>query len=363
MPNPVTQSLNSLINIVVLMQPGAAPIPTFNQALFIGTTSHISNATRLMKFDAHFATEMATAGFGTTDPEYIAMNMYMSASPQPQYGWVGRQDTTAIQTAIPHAGSGGTNYKVGDIIGVTQGGASGGQLLVSTINAGTGAVTGLTINPGFQGTAYSVAGGLVTTGGSGTGLTVDITAIGETPLQALTACRAASSSWYAAMVCADVDADVEAIGAYIQTAQPTSCFLYTTSDANVLNGVANNVGLFLKNLAYNRILGQYATTQAGAYPNNIYATAAIMGYAMGQNTGLANSAYTLLGKSEVGVSTEPLTLTQIGNIQAANINVYLSYNSFYNWFIDGRMADGSWFDTRINVDMLTAQLQLAVADL
>ena len=42
---------------------------------------------------------------------------------------------------------------------------------------------------GQQGTGYSVATGLSTTGGSGTGLQVDITAIGESALQAAMACR------------------------------------------------------------------------------------------------------------------------------------------------------------------------------
>jgi hypothetical protein len=84
-----------------------------------------------------------------------------------------------IQTVVAHAGAAGTGYVVGDIITVTQSGASGGECEVTTIGGG-GAVTGLSVVRQNAGAGYSVATALATTGGSGTNLEVDITAVSAT---------------------------------------------------------------------------------------------------------------------------------------------------------------------------------------
>jgi len=88
-----------------------------------------------------------------------------------------------------------------------------------------------------------------------------------------------------------------------------------------------------------------------------------MGYAMGQNTGLANSAYTLKFKQEIGVDTEDLDTSQITNIEGDNGNVYLSYSNYYTIFEPGVMANGQFFDEVINLDMLVNNIQLSVMDL
>ncbi len=357
-PTPNTQSLNSIVDVVVEISPLAAPRPTFNQALFIGPSAYInSQTTRLKKYDSNFASEMVADGFAITNPEYIAMGIYMSQNPQPTYGWIGRQDLTAIATATIDSGNEGTGYVVGDVL--TVGGGTGGTVKVTTVSSG--AITGISIVT--QGTGYSVANSITTTGGTGTGAKVDVTAIGETFLQAAQYCRAANFDWYAFMCLGAAKADHEAIATWVQTALPSSVYFYTTGDSDVLNGVADNIGLHLQALLYNRSLGQYSTTQGGVYPNNIYASAAILGYAMGQNTGLANSAYTLKFKQEIGIAVEPLTLTQINNIESANINAYLSYGNYYDIFEQGVMADGQFFDEIINLDMLINAIQLNVMDL
>src|ERR1019366_5293180 len=100
--------------------------------------------------------------------EYIAMQIYFSQGVAPNYGWVGRQDLTAVNAAIPHSGNAGTGYVGGDIVTVVQGGGSLGQLKVLTVSGG--AVLTLGVAAGSQGTGYTVASGLATTGGTGTGL-------------------------------------------------------------------------------------------------------------------------------------------------------------------------------------------------
>ncbi|MHB9057146.1 MAG: DUF3383 family protein, partial [Paludibacteraceae bacterium] len=106
---------------------------------------------------------------------------------------------------------------------------------------------------------------------------------------------------------------------------------------------------------YMRALGQYSTT--------VDAAAAIMGYAMGANTGLANSAYTLAYKREVGVAAEALTLTQMTMIKSQNGNAYINRGNTYNVFEQGVMANGMHFDDLLGLDMLVNDIQLSVLDL
>lgn len=85
-----------------------------------------------------------------------------------------------------------------------------------------------------------------------------------------------------------------------------------------------------------------------------------MGYAMGANTGLANSAFTLAYKPEVGVVPEPLTTTQFKTIIGYNGNVYTNYGASYNLLVNGTMADGVPFDEVLNLDVLTNDIQTSV---
>jgi hypothetical protein len=178
----------------------------------------------------------------------------------------------------------------------------------------------------------------------------------ETCVEAVTACRQINWDWYACMVIDAVKADHIAIAAYIESALPSSIYGFTTKDADVLLGDTSpaNIFQYLSEHSYSRTIGQYASED--------YAIAAIMGYAMGQNTGLANSTYTLKFKVEVGIATEDLDPTAIDNITSMNGNVYLSYGNYYKWFIEGTMANGQFFDEIINLDMLVNAVQLGIAD-
>jgi hypothetical protein len=310
---------------------------------------------------------MLTDGFVITDPEYIAAQLYFSQEPQPQSLIVGRQDGTAIGAATP--GAGGTNYVVGDVVTVTQTGASFGQLKVTTISTG-GVVTGLATITNQQGTGYSVASGLATTGGSGTGLTVNITSIGESALQAFQACRAASGEWYCGMMTTAADADHEAIAAWVNS-QVGTVYLGTTSSAGVLSGAAGNVLKIIYGASSKRTWMQYATTQGGLLPTQAYFVAAVMGQAMASNTQLANSSFTEKfsgGVQLIGVYTEPnLTPTQIANIegstpgQGPNGNLFLNYANAFNILEQGTMmAENAYFDQILGLDVLASAIQYAV---
>lgn len=354
----MTQDLNQIVDIILSVSPQGAPRSGFNQGLIVGPSTIISATERLRLYQN--IADMLTDGFLTTSAEYLAAQLYVNTIAE-YFGagaayniWIGRQDLTTGGLWDVAVNAGGTGYQVGDVLLVS--GGTGGSVIVTSISGGgsAGPVTG--INVDVPGTGYTVTAAEATTGGTGTGCTVNITAIGESPLVALQACRAASSEWYLATVTDAAKSDIEAIGAWIQSATPSSCYFYTTSDADCITTAGTDIGTILSALTYDRMLGQYSTENANA-------VAAIMGYAMGANTGLAGSAYTLAFKSEIGVTVEPVNASAVTNLKNHNLNVYLNYGNFYNVFQDGRLANGRFFDERLNLDMLGNNIQLNIMDL
>lgn len=273
-----TRSLDSIVDIEVLVSPLAAARSTFNQALIIALKREGYTGERLQLYES---IAEVLDDYELTDPQYIAANIYFSQSPAPDKLWIGYKEST------------------------------------------------------------------------------------ESFVEALQACREANSEWYIAVCLSATYADHIACAAYLETAVPSSVYAYNTSDADVLTGTSSPPDIFtyLKSLNYARSIGQYSTTQDGVYPNNIYGIVGIMGYACGQNSGLANSAFTLKFKQEVGISVEPLSSTQINVIEGNNGNVYLEYGNYYTIFEQGKMANGTFFDERINLDMLVNNLQLTIMDL
>ena len=159
----------------------------------------------------------------------------------------------------------------------------------------------------------------------------------ETILQALQACRAKNTDWYAVSYCNATKQEIFDIASYVETAYPSCVQFFTTSDR--------------------RSIGQYSQTP--------YAVVSIMGYAMGANTATINSAYTLKFKTEVGVIPDDLSSQQATNLVKNNGNYYVRRGSDdnYNMFENGIMSDGTWFDEILNLDMLANNMQMSIMDL
>ncbi len=354
-----TLPLSDIVDVVVELTGTLGTPPPYNQGLIVGTSTVIPSVganSRLRQYSA--LSQMITDGFTLTSPEYLAASAYAGQTPAAPYWWIGRQDLTAMQTVTVDLG--GTGYVVGDIVTVVQTGASGGQLLVTAVNAGV--VTAVATIVGSQGTGYSIATALTTTGGSGTGLEVNITAIGETPLEAVQACRLASTTWYAFTALAAQDTDIEAIASWAQSYQPVVMGYGLTSSANVLNNVAGNVAATLKAGNYSRMALVYSTTQSGAATGNTYAAAAMMGMVCGLTTGLAGSYYTAALKSLATITAETAiwggtAQSYFTNITGNNCNVYVNYASTFSVLMPGILPNGQYIDEIINLDILTSNLQ------
>ncbi len=263
--------------------------------------------------------------------------------------------TTTVTDAEVSVGALGTGFVVGDQFSVTQGGGSNGVGRVLTVGA-SGQV--LAFEMAQQGTGYTVANALSTIAvapSTGIGLKVNITGLGETLLQAVTACRDASGAWYGLTVNAPADSDNLVISQWADPLwQSTRYYPYFDNPA-VPAGTPGNIALQLQTLNL-RVLGQYATTQSGLYPNNVYAAVALMGVEMGLNTGLANSFFTVAHKTLAGIAPEPLTQSQYTALVNAGVNVFSTFGQ-YTVEEPGKMSNGAPSYLWLNLAMLVAQLQ------
>lgn len=358
--------LSNVCDIVVEISPQLPATPQFNVGCVIGNTAVIPASQRVRSYTS--TAQMLTDGFLTSSPEYIAAQLYFDQTPAAETLIVGRQDATSIAAVTVPGGSTGTGFAVGNVVTVVQSGGSGGQLTVTSVG-GSGQITGVSFTPGAlgspQGTGYAVANGLSLTGGAGTGATINITAVGDTALQALTYACAVNTTFWGVLVTTAVTADHEAIANFVQSPASSGAprmYFYTTQDATALSGASGNVFSYMKANSYNRAFGLYSTTQGGAAPNNLYAAAGAMGVAMGLNTGLANSFFTMKFKTIVGVQAEPLTTSQVSTVEGNNGNLYLTYAP-YTWLEQGTVGNGQFMDEVLNLDMLSAAIQFNIIDL
>lgn len=178
---------------------------------------------------------------------------------------------------------------------------------------------------------------------------------GETPVQAITACRNANGNWYTATVLDATDEEHLDVAEYIEALQTYSTYFITSDEADIISNADDNLFQLLKEAGYRRTLGMYSTTD--------YAVTSIEGYAMGATTDANNSGYTLMFKTMPGVTAQNLTQQQVNNVYENNGNLYLERGSYYTFFQKGTMADGTFFDEVIYLDKLANEIQLSVVDL
>jgi hypothetical protein len=179
----------------------------------------------------------------------------------------------------------------------------------------------------------------------------------ESISEALQACRVKEASWYIAYSVEAVASDIEEMALAVQSMTPSTVLVYNSSDATILESepAVDDLPTVLKDNSYSRTLGVYSTDD--------HIAAGIMGVACGLNTGLANSSFTLLGKSIIGNVTEDVTSSERGIVEAKNCNLYVNYANYYNIFEQGVMANGYFFDQVLQRDMLVNDIQLSCMDL
>jgi len=350
--------LEDIVDIIVNLSPRAAIRDGFNIGLIVGTSDVISAKDRVKIYAVSMAlTSMISDGFTEDMPEYKAVALYCQQQPSPSRVAVGRWDNTEVEVInYSYNGSiavGGSGYAIDDEL------AFGTFTAKVTEVDGSGAITAFALSP-TSGDSDVTLTAEAATGGTGTGATFDVASVAtsttgptETVTAAVMDCRVKNTDWYAVTVCGASFDNVLDVSMFIQTAMPTSAYMFTCDDLTTGDG---NIFNTLRLLSRRRTHGMYSKT-----PD---AVAGIMGYAMGANTRTSGSAYTLMHKTIIGLMPDELLPEQADYLKSVNANYYAARGTggAYPMYENGVMADGVYFDEVINLDMLVNDMQLAVID-
>jgi hypothetical protein len=271
-----TQSLNIVANVSVSVSPVAAASPAFNQGLIVGSSARIPTTDRVRKYTS--LTSIAGDGFLTSDPEYIAAQLYFSQVPTPPVLWIGRQDLTAT----------------------------------------------------------------------------------ETPLAALTACRAVCPNWWACYVTSAVSADHAGLAGFVQGSSAGRLLLL---HHRRLRGARGHGRQRLPDAqGAERTIAPLACTQRrnpDRAPNNVSTPRRLRWARPWVSTpGLANSNFTMKFKQLAGVQYESITPTQVSNIENCELQRKPELRErLTRGSSRARCASGKFLDEVLGIDALAADLQ------
>ena len=365
--------LEDIVNIIVNLGPRAAVRRGFNLALLVGTSEIISPEERVRLYSNTDA--MFEDGFRETDPEYIGARLMFSQNPRPGRVAIGRRVTldsagefevTSEAAATggnfiinwEHVAEGGNTFlyytpfdlsvvpEFGDVLASPWEPITTGQEI--TPEPGATYIMVVEINAANQ--VVNIGAALL--GGASVSFGLPVC---ESPTDAIRACRAINTEWYAVSYLGATPDDVLSIAQYVEAVRPVSVQFYTTDEDLILSNNPESIFHRLRLKSFRRSIGQFSRTP--------FAVCGILGFAMGANTRLSRSAYTLMHKRVVGIVPDDITLTQVTFLQRQNGNYYVSRGAEYFMFERGTMADGVWFDEIINLDMLVNDMQLAILDL
>jgi hypothetical protein len=400
-----TLNLNDLIQISVVISPSSAVGPSFNQGLIVGASAVIAGTTADRTRTYSSTNGMTTDGFSSTSPEYLAAEIYFGQTPQPTQVVIGRWNSSA-ETALAAVQACRALNPNWYLVTVCSASAQDVLMISAYINscqpaaqyfvttADAAVLAGTLLAAGFliggTGPATDIHLGTGTT----LKIAVDTAVYGLTPTYSSVTLTLTGLTT-GVLIASALQAAIQALGGIYAAvtvayqASPTACYIVTSatkgplSSVRIAIGAANDVAaalmlttgtgstatdgvgsvaLALMNASYMRTLTQYSAQT----PN---AVVGAMGYAMGSNTGTANSSFVLADKVITEVTPEPLTEAQaaifvgINGVGGDNVNFVANYNNTYTVFENGKMANGMWFDEILGLDQLVSQIVTAVMNL
>lgn len=384
--------LEDIAKVVVNVSHLSTVRASFNLGLIVGSANIIPPGERVRVYLD--TTAMIGDGFSSTDPEFRAAQLYFSQSPKPSKVAIGRWDKTGAENVVEAVAACReanndwytcivTQATKADILAVSAyiesalpystyfyNTADSDVLLVSSGNV-MQTLKGINTHRSlgqYSTNSASTTGYLTGGAGASTDITLDtattfkIAVDGDTMPKIVTisvtgnntgdkianACQTAIQSLGGAYAKVTFTFSIDH---YVIT----SGLLGSNSKVRITPGDTNDLSVDLKINTLNATTIDGITTFADV-------VSAIDGYAMGSNTGLANSVRSLAYKTEIGVTTEPITSAQVSMIKSQNGNVYVNKGATYNLFMQGTMADGTGFDEVLNLDMLSNNIQTAVLD-
>lgn len=380
--------VSRLINVSVNLSPAGATFPNFNSCLILGTSLIIDVVTRMRRYTS--LAQVAT-DFGTVAQEYLAALLWFQQAPAPTSILIGRWANAASAGQLFGGTLTATNTLIATWNAITTGSfkitidggveqsltglnfsAAANLNAVATIIDGP--LTGSTfaynavynrfeVTSATTGAASAVT--FATAGASGVDISSTLamrsTSSGayqaggiaaESALAAVTIFENLfSSQWYAIVIPSAVNADSQAVAAFIEASTTLHFHGVTSQESGALSSASTtDIAYLLQAGAYNKSTVQYSSTSP-------YAVMSLLGRILTTNWSGNNTAITLMYKQEPGITAETLTENQIAVLNTKNCNVFVAYNNNTAIIEQGKCASGQFIDTVIGVDWLRAQIQ------
>lgn len=336
--------LSDIVNISITRGTATVSRAGFGTPLFMG----LGRISTLAYEEYTSAQALITAGYLTTDPEYLAALALFSQEIAPPKFTVGRR-LVNVSTLGVNTVANSTAYTV----------TINGTAFTYTSDAdatATEIVTGLkaAIDGGAEPVTTGIISGdefTITSDVLGARDTITITSnltLEHTPANSLTVdlglIRDVNDAWYALMAHTHVKADILELAGVIETL--TKMYGYSSSDADLLTTATTDVGSTLEGLSYARTWGIYDPDADTGYPE-----AAWFGDMLPRDPGSATWKF----KTLVGQDADLLTTTQLSNVLGKNVNVYQEVAGV-DITMNGTVAEGEWIDVIRGIDWLQSRM-------
>jgi hypothetical protein len=382
-------SVSDIVNVTVNLAPLAAQGRSFGTLLIAGDSPVISGLQRVRSYTTFAGVAL---DFSSSDPEYLAAEVFFAQAPQPTSLMIGRFLATAtagfntggVLTATQQLLSNFTAVTAGSMQVTIDGGSAdvlssmnfsgaGNLNAVATIITShlTGAVctwngSSFVITSSSTGASSSV--GFASPTGSGTDVStlLQLTSVlslglvpgyaSETPLQCATALAAISNAWYSLTFAATAqpsDSNNLLVAAFIQAQSISRIFGITTQETATL------VSTSTTDLAYELAQGNYTRTFIQYSSSNPYAICSFFGRAATVDFTAQNSTINLMFKQEPTITAENLTESQAATLIAKRCNVFVSYVNNTSIIQQGVMSGPAFFDEIQGLDWLQNAIQTA----
>lgn len=390
-------SASRWVNISILLASvaGAGTGPSI--PLLVGSSTRLPVSSPLRVYSSLSG---VASDFQTTDPEYIAAQVFFAQTPCAATLWIGRKFASATAAQLACGALTATQQTISRFTAIGSTGScyitlDGVQRTLSGINLSAVAsmdnvATAITavLNAAVAGAActwsastsqFLITG--ATTGGtatisvlSPTGSGNDISALiagtaatgaqifngvaADTNMTAtLTRLAAYKKGWTGVTLTADAtNTDLTNAAAYCQAYK--ILFFYTLQDANaLLTGNTSNLGYTFQQAGYSMAHGVYSG-------QNAYAVLAVMSREFSVDFNGQNTTITMWGKTLTGVAPDSLNDTQLAALEAINVNYYTtvteSSGAVVSMYAQGTQADGTYLDTQHGLIWLNQASQTAV---
>lgn len=262
----------------------------------------------------------------------------------------GARIAAGVQAISSTPTAGGSGYVIGDVLTCSVGG-TGAQVIVTSISPG-GIVTGVELVHAGTATGFTTGAGKATTGGTGTGCTINITTVGPTALittatnhylktgQSVTFAGCTEAAWNAAHTIIGVNALTAFSVAVTATANMAATASQSTT--TIVDPTQNwTVNEHAGKLLHLMVAGTAPTSQIRWIVSNTATTLTVATIVAGVN---GTSKYVIYDSKVFGVDTQRKPLFERGYGHASSGSTTTLVDSTKNW------VPNQWAGYRFRID-------------